>query len=225
MENLETKGHKAFFSAAASAVLVTAKAVVKSAISEDYKSESKHMLWGENDDFPNQLQEDVEKSTVLAPGMRLKTEMQYGAGVAHGKIIPHNGKEVFQYERDADVVSFFRKNFMDRQVFTSMYDLNYFGICHPQFIFNPARDKIAGYTLRNTRAKWVRLGKRDKYGVPSKAYVNADFGSDDHKDENTITLDVAPEFETCSWIKRSIENSTNFSGFIMPLQTIDGGRQ
>lgn len=194
--------------------------VAKSALSEADRADLDHVPWGDNDDFPVLLTADAEKDTVITPGIRFKSEMHYGGGVTSGKIEIEKGKEIFTPTRHEDFIDFQRRNNIDHQLLLTFYDLNYQSFAAIQLVKSTDGKSIARYTLANTRAKHCRLSVRDKDGRSKWLYINADFGTEHYKKENTRKLPIAPEYDAAAWFKASKHEEC-----VVIVKIPDSGRQ
>lgn len=185
---------------------------------------SNHVPWGQNDDFPLSLVTDINKDTVLAPGIRMNSAIDYGGGIAHGEIkLNDNGQETFVNKRVGEVVSFIRACDLERQLSVAFYDVRAFGWCIPQFTLSKDRKKIARLSFDRTRAKWCRLGKRTSDGWFSSIYINPDFGS--RTDQTPARIPVLPDYDAVSWLKEQAAKAGGASNFVLPRFLHDTGNQ
>lgn len=191
------------------------------AINEDPDKAQEHVLWGLTDLYPNEVIADAEKDTVITPGVRFKTDMHFGGGIGCGVIeVDANGKEVFSYRRDQQFFDFKRKNRLHQEVYTGLYDLNYFGTAVVLMSLSNDYRQIVRYTHRLSRASNMRLGRRDAYGNFTRVFINPDFGTADYDATNTKSYPVAPEYGAVEWIR---EKRPKVFGVV--VQLIDTGRE
>lgn len=191
--------------------------------SKEDATETTHYAWGGTDQFPRDLDNDAKKDTVILPGLRFKTEMQFGAGIQHGAIeIDEYNKEVFIPKRDPKVVKFFRNSGMSSVVYSGLYDLNMFAVAFP--LFHPSADgkRIVRMSLRGTRARSVRLTKADQYGNFKQVLVNADFGTTDLDPNRSIHYDCMPMNGAEEWLMERKAKGTS-KPFVIPVFLPDSG--
>lgn len=191
---------------------------------KENSTETTHYAWGGSDKFPIDLIGDAKKDTVILPGLRFKTEMQYGAGLSHGTISidKTTGKETFVPQRVPEVISFLRNSNSAYTFYTIFYDLNFFGVAFPMFHLSKDGKSIVRMSTRGSRAKACRLGKADKYGNFNIVRVNADFGTSDRDPNADISYDCAPQQGLHEWLEER-KAKKNTKPFIFPVFLPDYG--
>lgn len=179
----------------------------------------KMIPWGTNNRLPKELVDDARKNTVLLPGIRFKTKMQYGGGPTHGliDIDDATGKEVFIPKREPEVVKFFRNS--GNWLFTALYDLNYFGIAFPLFHLSKDKKKITRISLDNTRAKNCRFTPKGTDGEFDKVVVKPELSYPSARGATSVTYDCAPTHDVCEWI----EEKKDLKAFVIPIRMVDSG--
>lgn len=187
---------------------------------EDHDTSQDFILWGTNDNYPNDVIKDAEKDTVILPGIRFKSDMHFGGGVGAGIIdVDANGKEIFRYERDPAFIQFKRANKLNQEVYLGLYDLNYFSTSVVLMALSEDRQKIVRYTHRLSRSSNIRLGRRDSYGNIKSVFVNPDFGTSEYQLANNKEYLVAPEFGAADWVAEKRPKV-----FAVVMQVADSGR-
>ena len=191
-------------------------------VNEDIDPSVDFVNWGTNNDYPVLISQDAELDTVITPGIRLKTEMHFSGGVSHGKIEITNdgdGEETFRNMRDTDVVKFFRANKIDKQVYHTLYDLNYYSTAVVLFVLSNDRRKIVRYSSEIARAKFIRLGKKNAYGEVENIFLNKDFGTAQYDAEKSKKIPVIPAFGGVEWLKSKLPDTAAYL-----IQLPDSGR-
>lgn len=185
------------------------------------EGEEKYVPWGSGDNFPVELINDAEKDTVITPGIRFKSEMQYGGGITHGKILIEGGKEIFVPERNPEVVKFLRRSNQGQWLLSNFYDLNYFGITFPMFHMSKDGKKVVKASIENSRAKSCRLLERDRYGDFKGVVVKPQLANNNITEEESVTYKVPDMSDPKGWV----EQQKNLKSFIIPIRTIDHGNK
>ena len=187
---------------------------------EKEEGDNETIPWGDADSFPNDLITDAKSDTVILPGLRFKTDLQFAGGISHGLIEIVNNKEVFVPQRDPAVVAFFRASQISKWYYTTLYDYNYFANAFPVLHFSNDGKKITHVSIQNTRAKNCRLKKLDQYGNFTKLIVDTAVSSGDTS-TGAVDYDCAPNFGVVEWLKEK----KSPTAIVVPLQIPDDGNQ
>lgn len=164
---------------------------------EDKDSKSKeYVTQGPNDDQLIKNLKKAESDSVLLPGIRFNTSMYFGGGVAYGKleVDPQSKQEVITPFIDTDIKNFIERSKIQEQMYTALLDCEASGYAVFQFQFSKDFKKIALVTTEFTRAPWIRFGKRNSLGNFDKVYLNANFGTNEFKKDDTKTIKCLPIF-------------------------------
>jgi hypothetical protein len=191
-------------------------------LTEDTNRSIEYVEWGKGNNYATALVSDGEQDTVIHPGIRFLSNLQYGGGVVYGKVTttPDDGEESFEHYRDPVIQKFIKRNQLGKQIYTSMYDVNYFGWAVVLCAMSNDGRLITKYKSNISRAKNCRLGRKNKFGQIEKVFVNPDFGTTEYKAENSVSYSVVPEDDSLEWLQTKKPRT-----FAFVIQNIDTGRQ
>lgn len=191
----------------------------KVAQADETPEEAEKMIpWGTDNMFPNDLVESARYDTVITPGLRFKTQMQFGGGVAHGliEIDPKTNKEVFRPQRIPEVVKFLRDS--GDSIFTALYDLNFFSNAFLMLHFTADGKKATRFSIHNSRAKNCRHKKKNTVGDFTQVVVKPELSNLNATETSSQTYSVPPTYDACQWLKDKKPGVV-----IIPLREIDHG--
>lgn len=202
---------------------VKAIATVKPGDEENPASDKKHANWGASDDLPVLLRDAAENDTVILPGIRFKSEMQYGGGIAYGtREIDDDGDEYFKTLSIPEIDNFLRESKVSQTLMQILMDLNFSAMAFPQICMNAASGsnrKIKRLICHTTRAMNCRVDVMDKQGNHRKVEVNMDMGRPQYNELNSTFIDALPEYDEQELLKSSTKQN-----FISILKVPDLGR-
>lgn len=145
--------------------------------------------WGENNDLPQIVKNNVEKSEVLSSGMLFNTSVCYGQGVIPKRKIVKDGKIVELHECDYDEVNqFWEDNDILGYWLEQCTDMSWFYNVDPEVILSNDWKKIV--SLRSKEALFSRWGVIPKgENKIAKHYYSAKW-ADSPKVEDLVESDV-----------------------------------
>lgn len=172
---------------------------------EEGRSTGEYVLRGTNDALPNEWHAAARDSTVITPGIRFKSLMDFSGGVTYGRRKVIDGKEDFEYLDDKRINDFLLENKIHEEALTALMDLNFFGDCNYQLV--PSKDKtvIARLTTRFTRSKWCRVSRMDTDGEIKTLFVNPDFGTQGSTEKQPKKIPLVPFYNEYAWAKKQME--------------------
>jgi hypothetical protein len=115
-----------------------------------------------------------------------------------------------------------KRTSLNNQLFQIFYDYCYFGVAYPMLTLSADGKSIARVSLKNSRYKACRLGRKNSAGEYDKVYINPDFGTASVKKENTTELQAVPEYDGANWLRK---NGKSGKSYIFPIRRIDSGRE
>lgn len=164
---------------------------------EDENSKTKDYVYqgASNDELIQNLTK-AENDSVILPGIRFNASMYYGGGLAYGTldIDPTTKEEVITPIVDKDIKSFLETSRIHEQLMMAFMDIEASGYAVLQFHFSKDHKKIAMVSCEFTRAPWCRFAKRNSEGNIPKVYLNANFGTQEHKADDDKEIECLPVF-------------------------------
>ncbi|MBO0360679.1 hypothetical protein J0X19_22150 [Hymenobacter sp. BT186] len=148
-------------------------------------------LWGPNNDFPQQVIAQAEKSTIIPSVLDWKTRAVYGGGPVYGRVTGYDqdGNEQFQRERLPDVEAFFRRSNIKRYAFEGLQNLFWFAQSYPELIQSLNKSKITTLTTQDTAFCRYSV-PRASQPVPDWCHISANWPDAKPGDEYTTSVPV-----------------------------------
>lgn len=177
--------------------------------------------WGLNDDTPNLMIADANLSTIITPGVSFKADMLYGAGIGVKNITDQEGQAVESIISPTVFREFYKKSRASKAIKEAFVDVVAFGMAFAQISLNEAGNKINLISCNKTRARMVRLGKKDANGNIKQAYVNSDFGLPEYtKANNKILPLIDTAYDPAEWLREYLAGGGSARHFIYPIANI-----
>lgn len=120
-----------------------------------------YATWGDSNNYPDEAELLINKTSVLKTGLNYKCRCCYGQGVVPVKVegFDENNNEIFKPLKDMDLLSYLR-GITFRNYHTGAFrDLIKFGNYFPLFIFNIKGDKIVRVETLNARHCRISIDK------------------------------------------------------------------
>lgn len=70
---------------------------------EENNQTNRVAVWGDDNQFPNYVVKEVDKTSLLGPALHWKAKALYGGGLAYGKIRVVEGEESFEQIFDPEI--------------------------------------------------------------------------------------------------------------------------
>lgn len=177
---------------------------------------SKMALWGDDNDFPQKVIEDVRKDPEIGTLLDKQARLLYSGGLVYGRIeILEGGKEVLKAaspEERKMIDDWLRKSNINRYVYEAARDLYWFYNVYPELVLSLDRTKIAQLCVQP--AEICRWEKMDKTGVVKTCFINANFPDETETSERTKKVPVLDPYYDPASTLRTISSGYNF---IYPL--------
>lgn len=160
-------------------------------------------LWGEANDFPQQVIKSIESNTILPSVLEWKTRAVYGGGVVYGRVtgFDKDGNEQFQRERLPDVEAFFRRSNISRYAYEGLQNLFTFAQSYPELIQSLNKQKITTLTTQDAAFCRYSLPKAGQ-PVPDYVHISANWPEAKPGDEYTTSVPVLdPYYEPVEALK------------------------
>jgi hypothetical protein len=172
--------------------------------------------WGDGNDFPQMVIEDVNKDPEIKTMLRKSAELLYGGGIKFGRVVydakGNEALEPLDPATDLKIRTWLRKSNFNRYVKEAALDLYYFGNVFPELILNVGRTEIVQIAVR--AAETCRYSRMNTRGVIEKCYVSYQWPSAKPKDEYTKEIPVLDPYYNPA---EQLTQKTNGTNFIFPL--------
>lgn len=150
--------------------------------------------WGTNNKFPQEVFEDLEKSSILLQSIRDRAKVHIGSGIVYGHQVQveKNGEKVIKFERLIidEIEEFLEETNSYAKQFQIALDLETYYNAFVEYIYNNGGTKIVNYNA--PKAYYCRKKKQDDKGTSSQIYVSSKWPKPT-KDEVTAVDCYDPE--------------------------------
>ncbi|HRH59051.1 MAG TPA: hypothetical protein PL045_00665 [Chitinophagaceae bacterium] len=164
-------------------------------------------LWGDNNDEPKKIADDIENCGVLSAGIESEVRLSIGKGVDAYLMVDKDaaGNETLEWLGDSEINDWLEDNNFYKYSYRNVYNLIGYGWGATQFILNGNRNYIN--RIRATDVYSARLEKRDtKNGIINNLYLSGDWSTAPMKYDPEKMRRIAlleEEFEYDDLINRS----------------------
>lgn len=181
-----------------------------------------YSLWGESNDFPQQVIAKVEADTELGALLDWKGRVLQGKEVVAMQNVWDEQKRKFEPVRinDKEINDFLSSISWKRYWREACVDFTWFQNIFPDLIKSVKGDKIA--TISCHHAAWTRLGKMDNSGTVTKAFVSAMWPDAKPGDEYTKDHKVVDPYD--SSLIEKLKEDTALQRFIYPVSYPSPGK-
>lgn len=109
--------------------------------------------WASGNNFPDEAEAIIRKSTVLNSGLKYKLQTILGQGIFPAKVTGYkeNGQETLEVIQDTELQKLLRSHMIRRYLQLSIRDVLKYGNSFPEFIFSEDGSKITGINIINAR--------------------------------------------------------------------------
>lgn len=172
--------------------------------------------WGDNNDFPQKVIEDVRKDPEIGTLLDKQARLLYSGGLIWGTITTQEGgKEIMKPlddSRNKQIKEAFKLSNIKRYLLEASRDLYWFGNIFPELVTSKDRSRIAQICVQAAEeCRWSF--QNPTTGLINTCYINANWPNAKASDKFTKKLPVLdPYFDVITQIKDS--KATNF---IYPL--------
>lgn len=158
-------------------------------------------LWGDDNNFPNNVIKDIEEDTELGPLLEKKALLIYSGGLKWGKRVTENGKSMLQPlddKTDAKVRDFMQKSNISRYLLEASTDLVTFYNAFVEIVLS--RDKKQIVQICSQEAAYTRLEKM-KAGAIQNAYLSANWPEVKISDAKKLPV-IDPYYASADFLKK-----------------------
>lgn len=178
--------------------------------------------WGEDNDIPQKVLEEVSTSEILSANLNFNRDVAYGLGPKVAKMIRDKNGKVCDYIEleEGREYDFFESNDIPMFLMSMLTDMVYFHNAFAELIPDSAYKEIL--VLRHKEAAFSRWGLMNKEGVINSHYYSAEWDKTRTK-ENTIETYVLDEFNAIKDIEKQLTLKKN-NRLIFPSYMPSPGR-
>ncbi|OUJ68665.1 hypothetical protein [Hymenobacter crusticola] len=179
-------------------------------------------LWGDANDFPQQVIKAINANTILPAVLEWKVRAVYGGGVVYGRVTGYDkdGNEQFKRERIPEVEAFFRRSNIPRYAFESLQNIIVFNNGFPEIITSRDRSLITSLSTPDT-AFYRYSVPTLKSPVPQWGYISANWPEAKPGDGYTTQVPVLDPYLDA--VERLREDTRGYK-FIYPLSIPSPGQ-
>ncbi len=185
---------------------------------KEQKLSSDVVPWGDNNRYPQELLEAIEKTGAAGGGMRVLRAAHYGRGFSpFTNEKDEDGKRKINeaYLEDyPEVYAFWQQSKMKRFWLETIADLETFSVAFPEFILSSNFQKIV--SVRRQKAAWCRFEPMDeKTGLIKNVCIDTNWQSAT-KGNYTQTVPVMDSYWTAEQIREYCKQQKIYK-FILPI--------
>lgn len=166
--------------------------------------------WGEDNDIPDQVTAEIEKSPIASRGLLFNVELAYGQGVQAVKKKTEGDKTKYVPIDNKEITTFFKDNDIDLYILEQFTDLFHFYNCFPEIILNSeTKPKIV--ELSSKEAYFSRYEEMNKKGVIEHHFYSAQWSGEKEQasEENTDVTPVLNARRPLKDLKERIKKNTH----------------
>lgn len=186
-------------------------------------ADQKILFWGEDNDFPQKVIEDVRRDAEIGTLLRKLSNLLYSGGLSWGIPKRVNGIKVYDPLPPADellVTEFNKKSAIDKYVEETATDISWFYNAFPEIVLEGSGKKIIQVVAQ--AAEECRFGAQNKStGLIDTCYINAQWP--DGKPDDAFTKKV-PVLDSYYDPAAQVENLKSLN-FIYPLSVPTPGNK
>lgn len=158
------------------------------AIETSSSSSQKFVSWGENNDMPSLIAQELGRNAILYRAYEFNQRVHAGEGLSYYKVVVKGGKRYIEFFEDSEIDEWFGENDVNGWLWNALTsDYEATGNIFPELVMNLGRNKIA--RLFRQDPFMCRWGKQDasKRDV-TQLFVHAEF--EKFKEQDATVLDV-----------------------------------
>lgn len=164
-------------------------------------------FWGENNDFPQKIDEEIEKNPTLAGALLKKIEYLYAGGIEFVQEVIENNQISYTPVMTPELRMLKDSIYMKQYLSQAIFDYFRYGSIFPEIVFSI--DKSKALFLTEQQAYHCRWQKQDPSdGIIKQAFINRNWAlGRKETSPDTITVPVLDEFfQTIDEIKADTKN-------------------
>lgn len=194
----------------------------KDTVTKDY------IPWGDGNDFPQTVIEDVDKSPGLGTMFDKQANLLYSAGLEWGKLKKDSkGNEYLEplpENIDQEIMLWCKRSNINRYLIEASTDLYWFSNVFPEIVLSRDKSKIAQICVQ--AAEECRWGKQNpNTGLIDFCYISANWPSATIDNPHTKKLPVIdPYYNAADYLREKSNSGSNFN-YIYPLNYASPGKK
>jgi hypothetical protein len=164
------------------------------AIEYDQNKATQIASWGTNNDFPAQMDTEIELNPTLTGAIEKKVRYLYAGGVEFGEEVIVDGKKTWQYLDNPEINMMLNSPQVQQYFAQAIFDYVRYGSVFPEIVFSLDKSKALFCTGQEAfHSRWQK--QNPSSGYIDNAYVNRNWalGRDD-KSADTLTIPVLDPF-------------------------------
>lgn len=179
-------------------------------------------MWGDQNDFPQQIIKLASESTELASLLDWKARALQGTAVIAVESEWNETKQMFQEKpiNDKEITEFLSSIAFKRYLREASTDFFWFWNIFPELIKNQAGDKIAYLGIQD--ASYCRWSPMNQHGIIEHCYISANWPTAKVSDETTLKLSVVDPYRPNA--VGELRNSAKIQHFIYPVSYPSPGK-
>lgn len=185
------------------------------------QSQSEIAIWGEENNFPQQIISIAELSTELPTLLDWKARLLIGRGVVAMQKVFNADKKKWEYEaiQDDEIDLFLTDTTTKRYLYEAATDLYWFANIFPELIKSKDGKSIAYIGTQD--ASFCRWGKMNNKGTIDKCYISANWPDAKVTDNETTKISVIDPYDF-----ERVDNTRNSNNerYIYPVSTPSPGK-
>ncbi|WP_338812730.1 hypothetical protein V9L05_15295 [Bernardetia sp. Wsw4-3y2] len=154
---------------------------------ENY-SKSEVAYWGQNNDFPDTLNKEIEGSSIIPSTLDFKARMLNGIGIEYGYREIIDREEVFTPIIDSEIQKFLWKSNVNRYTLKAADDLYKFNNVFPEFVLSVDKKKVISILAQE--ANFCRWEKQDRKGFIKNCFIKTNWKDKPSDISGAITVPV-----------------------------------
>ena len=184
------------------------------------------IYWGDGNDFPQQVIEDVDKNPELGNLLDKQATLLYSSGLMWGKLVGFDkGEEVIEPlspELNKEIMLWCKRTNINRYLLDASRDLYYFANVFPEIILSRDKSQIAQICTQAAEdCRWSIQNKTT--GLVEYCYVSANWPVASINDSFTKKIPVIdPYYSAADYLK---ENNSSSYNYIYPLNYSSPGKR
>lgn len=188
---------------------------IEKRLDEEY-SKFEVAYWGQNNCFPDELNEEISSSSIVPSTLDFKTRMLNGTGIEYGYYEIVNNEEVFTKIRDKEIQDFFWKSNINRYSVKAADDLYKLYNVFPELVFSVDKKKVT--SLLAQEAAFCRWEKQASKGFIKNCFIKTNWKDKPNDIDEATKVPVIDIYTTST---EDIKQGKSFK-YIFPLSIPTG---
>lgn len=165
-----------------------------SPIEYDQNKATQVAWWGTNNDFPAQMDTEIELNPTLTGAIEKKVRYLYAGGIEFGEEVIVDGKKVWQYLDNSEIAIMLNSPQVQQYFGQAIFDYVRYGSTFPEIVFSLDKSKALFCTgQEGFHCRWMK--QNPSTGFIDNAYVNRNWALGRYETSpDTLTIPVLDPF-------------------------------